>query len=190
MTQIEKQTDAIRAELEALLGDGDRGFRPYVKMDEGTPRNKWSQLDNSRQWDAFFLWDFGARNDEIAPAARAPPPLWRWCRRQSFPAGRLPLLLAPAPAYRHPASYRSTNTRAIIHLPLIVPTDAAFAWAARRANGEGEAFAFDDTIEHEAWNDSDELRAVLIFDVWNPHLSEVERDMLDRFYSVADCERL
>jgi aspartyl/asparaginyl beta-hydroxylase (cupin superfamily) len=36
---------------------------------------------------------------------------------------------------------------------------------------------FDDTIEHEAMNDSDELRVVLIFDVWNPLLTPAEREM-------------
>ena len=42
----------------------------------------------------------------------------------------------------------------------------------------GEALIFDDTIEHEAWNGSSELRAVLIFDVWNPHLNETERALV------------
>ena len=189
MTQIEKQTDAIRAELEALLGDGDRGFRPYVKMDEGTPRNKWSQLDNSRQWDAFFLWEFGTRNEENC--ARCPRTA---AALEMVPTSKLPGRSPSAffsllrPRTRIPPHTGVTNTRAIIHLPLIVPEGCGF-----RVGGEtrqwrvGEAFAFDDTIEHEAWNDSDELRAVLIFDVWNPHLSEVERDMLDRFYSVADA---
>ena len=37
---------------------------------------------------------------------------------------------------------------------------------------------FDDTIEHEAWNRSDSPRAVLIFDIWNPFLSEAERDFV------------
>jgi aspartate beta-hydroxylase len=37
---------------------------------------------------------------------------------------------------------------------------------------------FDDTIEHEAWNDSDAARAILIFDVWNPQLTPVERDLI------------
>ncbi|HEX8512726.1 MAG TPA: aspartyl/asparaginyl beta-hydroxylase domain-containing protein, partial [Allosphingosinicella sp.] len=44
---------------------------------------------------------------------------------------------------------------------------------------------FDDTIEHEAWNRSDQLRAILIFDVWNPYITEVERGLLRRFYQVA-----
>ena len=40
----------------------------------------------------------------------------------------------------------------------------------------GKAFVFDDTIEHEAWNDSDVPRAVLILDIWSPFVSKAERD--------------
>ena len=39
----------------------------------------------------------------------------------------------------------------------------------------GQVLAFDDTIEHTAWNDSDHLRVVLIFDVWHPLLTATER---------------
>ena len=42
----------------------------------------------------------------------------------------------------------------------------------------GQAWVFDDTIEHEAWNDSDELRAILIIDTWNPFLTAAERDLV------------
>jgi len=64
-------------------------------------------------------------------------------------------------------------------LPLIVPEGCWF-----RVGGEtrywrrGEAFLFDDTIEHEAMNPSDELRVVLIFDVWRPELEPVERQAI------------
>ena len=37
---------------------------------------------------------------------------------------------------------------------------------------------FDDSIEHEAWNLSSELRVVLIFDVWRPELSDRERTLI------------
>jgi aspartyl/asparaginyl beta-hydroxylase (cupin superfamily) len=50
----------------------------------------------------------------------------------------------------------------------------------------GEAMVFDDTIEHEAWNDSDELRAVLIFDIWNPALTADERDFISRTLASID----
>jgi aspartyl/asparaginyl beta-hydroxylase (cupin superfamily) len=42
----------------------------------------------------------------------------------------------------------------------------------------GEAWAFDDTIEHEAWNDASETRVIMIFDIWNPLLSAAERRMV------------
>jgi hypothetical protein len=37
---------------------------------------------------------------------------------------------------------------------------------------------FDDTIEHEAWNDSDVPRALLIFDTWHPALTRGERELI------------
>ena len=49
----------------------------------------------------------------------------------------------------------------------------------------GEILVFDDTIEHEARNDSDELRVVLIFDLWNPLLSVAERAMVQALVAAA-----
>jgi aspartyl/asparaginyl beta-hydroxylase (cupin superfamily) len=37
---------------------------------------------------------------------------------------------------------------------------------------------FDDTIEHDAWNDSDQIRIILIFDIWNPLLTSAEHDLV------------
>jgi aspartyl/asparaginyl beta-hydroxylase (cupin superfamily) len=69
-----------------------------------------------------------------------------------------------------------TNTRLTVHLPLIVPEDCSFrVGSERREWSAGRAWVFDDTIEHEAWNGSDAPRAILIFDIWNPYLSEAER---------------
>ncbi|MET0290762.1 MAG: aspartyl/asparaginyl beta-hydroxylase domain-containing protein [Steroidobacteraceae bacterium] len=69
-----------------------------------------------------------------------------------------------------------TNTRIVTHLPLIVPPDCALEVGGERHTWrKGEVVAFDDTYEHSAWNESPELRVVLIADLWNPHLTEVER---------------
>jgi len=35
---------------------------------------------------------------------------------------------------------------------------------------EGKCVVFDDSWEHEAWNDGDGTRVVLILDVWHPDL--------------------
>ncbi len=71
------------------------------------------------------------------------------------------------------------NTRLIVHLPLIVPPGCGFRVGAEQREWEpGKALIFDDTIEHEAWNDSDTLRAVLILDIWNPAVSVAERELV------------
>jgi aspartyl/asparaginyl beta-hydroxylase (cupin superfamily) len=42
----------------------------------------------------------------------------------------------------------------------------------------GELLIFDDTVEHAAWNNSNQLRVVLIFDVWHPLLSVAEQRLV------------
>ena len=76
----------------------------------------------------------------------------------------------------------------VVHLPLIVPPNCEYRVGFERRQWQvGQLLCFDDTIEHEARNDSDELRVVLIFDVWNPLLSAAERDMV-RGVSAATRE--
>jgi aspartyl/asparaginyl beta-hydroxylase (cupin superfamily) len=72
-----------------------------------------------------------------------------------------------------------TNTRAIVHVPLIVPPDCGFRVGSETREWiPGKAWVFDDTIEHEAWNQSEMPRAILIFDIWNPFLTLAERDRI------------
>ena len=79
-----------------------------------------------------------------------------------------------------------TNVRSIVHLPLIVPAGCTFRVGGEvRPWVEGEAFVFDDTIEHEARNPTDRDRAVLILDVWNPYLSDAERAMVCKMYEAT-----
>jgi aspartyl/asparaginyl beta-hydroxylase (cupin superfamily) len=73
-----------------------------------------------------------------------------------------------------------TNARLTVHLPLIVPPGGCWFRVGNETREwkEGEAWVFDDTIEHEAYNPTDQTRVILIFDVWNPHLSAVEREAI------------
>jgi aspartyl/asparaginyl beta-hydroxylase (cupin superfamily) len=186
---IEAKTDEIRAELEALLADGGAGFVPYIAMEPGTPANKWTPLDHTMDWGALHLWKDGTSN--AAACARAPKTA---AAIEALPLsdlpGRTPTVFFSLlkPGAHLPAHTGVSNVRAIIHLPLIVPKGCTFRVGGEtREWVEGQAWAFDDTIEHEAWNRSDQLRAILIFDVWNPHISEQERALLRRFYDVANA---
>ena len=187
LTKLEKATPVIRKELEAILAAADPGLSPYVAMPKGTPEGKWSGLDRSLDWSSLHLWREGKRIDEAC--ARAP----KTAAVERMPLARIPgrapaVFFSVLKAGAHiPPHTGVTNTRTIIHLPLIVPGDCEFRVGGEtREWREGEAFAFDDTIEHEAWNRSDKDRAVLILDCWNPHLSEAERKMIVRMFEAAD----
>jgi aspartate beta-hydroxylase len=189
--ELEAATATILAELEAILADPKAELTPYVSLPPGVPENKWTGLDKSLDWGAFHLWKEGERFDEAC--ARAPRTA---ALVQSLPLcnikGRSPnVFFSILKAGAHiPAHTGVTNVRSVVHLPLIVPEGCEF-----RVGGEtrlwvqGSAFAFDDTIEHEAWNRSDRDRAVLIIDAWNPYLSEHERAMVCRLYEAADVQR-
>ena len=186
--ELEAATGEILAELQAILTDRAQALEPYIAMAPGTPASKWSALDKSLDWGAFHLWKEGKRIDENcarAPQTAALAEALPLCRIE----GRAPaVFFSILKAGSHiPPHTGVTNVRSIVHLPLIVPLGCAF-----RVGGEtrewrkGEAFVFDDTIEHEAWNRSGEDRAVLIVDTWNPHLSEHERTMVCRLYEATD----
>jgi aspartyl/asparaginyl beta-hydroxylase (cupin superfamily) len=83
------------------------------------------------------------------------------------------------PRTRIPAHVGASNCRLVVHLPLIVPKGCSFRVGnSRREWMPGQAWVFDDTIEHEAANDSDQPRVVFIFDIWHPLLSDAERQMI------------
>ena len=52
---------------------------------------------------------------------------------------------------------------------------------------EGGAWAFDDTIEHEAWNGSASTRVILLFEIWRPELTEEERAMVTALFEAVDA---
>lgn len=186
--ELEAASGAIAEELKALIAQSDDLLRPYVKFDEGVPESQWSALDGSLDWGACFLWEYGKPN----------LPIIERCPQTAAVLERIPLARIPGrgpnaffsllkPHSRIPAHTGVTNVRAIVHLALDIPENCGFRVGNEtREWVEGKAFAFDDTIEHEAWNDSDKRRAILIIDAWNPHLTEKEREAVCTYIAAAD----
>jgi aspartyl/asparaginyl beta-hydroxylase (cupin superfamily) len=83
------------------------------------------------------------------------------------------------PKTRIPPHTGGSNVRLVTHVPLIVPESCGFRVGNdTREWVPGKAWVFDDTIDHEAWNMSEKLRVILMFDVWNPALTVPEREMV------------
>jgi aspartyl/asparaginyl beta-hydroxylase (cupin superfamily) len=151
--------------------------------------NQWGELNHSRRWSSYFLWRDGVRQDAACAA----------CPRTAALLDTLPLQRQPnfaptamfsalEPHTTIPPHTGSANTRLLVHLPLMVPGPARFRVGAETREWRvGEAWVFDDTIEHEAWNDADALRVILILDVWNPLLSEAERELVTAMMAAKNA---
>ena len=175
---LEAATNEIRAECEALIASDRAELAPYIQYEEHEALDQWRPLNNNFDWTAIHLWQNG---DRIAANADRCPQTEALLR--SFPqpeiSGASPnaMFSLLAPQTTIPPHVGVSNCRLVCHLPLVVPDNCWFrVGAERRKWSPGRAWVFDDTIEHEAHNGSDELRIVLIFDVWHPGLTPIERD--------------
>lgn len=184
---LEAKTEAIRAELERALESARGRFTPYIQIPAGVPVNQWQELNHSDRWNTLHLWRSGKpvpenleRCPETARALAALPmaDIDGLCPNAMFSA--------LAPKTHIPPHNGETNARVVAHLPLIVPEGCSYRVGFERRRWRvGETLIFDDTIEHEARNDSGELRVVLIFDLWNPLLAPEERELVRRLAAAA-----
>jgi aspartyl/asparaginyl beta-hydroxylase (cupin superfamily) len=176
---IEAETAAIRAELLQALGE-DHGFTPYMQYGEDQPLRQWAELNNSLRWSAFHLIEAG--RPHAGNAARCPRTMAALAGApQPDQPGRTPVAMFSllSPKTRIPPHCGVSNVRLVAHLPLVVPPGCGFRVGNDvREWEEGKAWVFDDTIEHEAWNNSEQLRAILMFDIWHPQLTGPERALV------------
>jgi aspartate beta-hydroxylase len=172
---LEAQTPAICAELEKLLPNSSGRERVFASA--ALEAQNLRGLDAPPTWNGYYFFRHGERRDVNCQACPATTRAL-----EALPLSRVrehgpEVLFSVFTAGTHLMPHRGvTNTRVVGHLPLIVPQDCAL-----KVGGEihewhtGRVVVFDDTYEHEAWNRSASTRVVLIFDVWNPYLTETER---------------
>jgi aspartyl/asparaginyl beta-hydroxylase (cupin superfamily) len=185
---VEAANDDIREELLAVMREPE-AFTPYVTGHANRPRSDQMGLLNNPAWSAFYLW----KNGDVVPenAARCPKTLHALRNaplaqvRYRSPSILFSLL---KPGAHIPPHNGLINTRLVCHLPVIVPGRCRFRVGNdERDWTEGKAWAFDDTIEHEAWNRSDRTRVILLFDVWRPELSDEERSLVIALFEAIDA---
>jgi aspartate beta-hydroxylase len=176
--ELEAASAMMQAEAQGALESAWGRFDAYIHRKPGEPVNQWAELNGNRAWSTLHLWRDGQRDDAacaLMPKTAALLDTLPLARQEGF--GPTAMVSVLQPRTRIPAHTGSTNSRLICHLPLVIPPGCGFRVGNfRREWRIGEAFVFDDSIEHEAWNDSDQMRTVFIFDVWNPLLSDAERE--------------
>ena len=187
LSEVEAATEAIRAELLPLMADPTL-FTPYVQDKDGRPSNQESELLNNPDWSACFLWKDGKA---VLPIAQRCPETLRALVNAplDYITNRSPSILFSVlrPGVRIPPHTGLLNTRLVCHLPLIVPSRCGFRVGNDVREWQvGKAWVFDDTIEHEAWNESNAARVILLFDIWRPELTNEERELLIAMIKAID----
>ena len=182
--EIEAMAEVMRAEVEAVLAE-DSGVVPYIERPTNRPARPHPLLEDSR-WSAFHLIKDGA---PVEANARRCPQTMAALAKAPIPAirGRSPMAMISIlqPGTHIPPHNGLLNTRLICHIPLVVPAGCRLRVGNETRTVEaGKALLFDDSIEHEAWNDGDAPRAVLLFEVWRPELSERERAALTAMFEA------
>ena len=191
LPEVEAATDEIRAELISVLDDevAAADLEPYMQRSDTEPLQQWTELNKSLRWSAYHFSIYGrhfAKHRERCPKTAAlldrmpQPDIQNRC-----PAALFSIL---EPHTHIPPHNGVANFRLLCHLPLILPGNCSFrVGSSVREWKMGEAMVFDDSIEHEARNDSDHRRAVMIFDIWHPYLSADERDYIRRSLTAIDA---
>ena len=189
LADLEAATVPMQQELATILREDQAGFAPYIHYEDHMPLDQWRELNHSPRWSAFHFYEKG---QPVAERCRRAPATMEVLAR--LPQAQVPLRSPSAlfsvlqPKTRIPPHTGVANFRLVVHLPLIVPPACGF-----RVGGEtrqwriGEAWVFDDTIEHEAWNDSDQTRIIFICDVWSPRLSAEERAAIGQVIAATDA---
>jgi len=184
---LEAATDDIRAELLEVMR-GEESFEPYLKSDPNRPWKPQDGMIDNPDWGAFYLWKNGELQAENA--ARCPKTMQAL---ENVPLARFPnrspsvLFSRLKPGARIPPHNGLANTRLICHLPLIVPPKCGFRVGNDvREWTEGKAWVFDDSINHEAWNGSDQTRVILLFDIQRPEMSEEENALVSALFAAVD----
>lgn len=185
--KLEAATPEIREEVARVLAD-NIGLQPYIHSREQGKAAKYNPLLDDTDWSAFFLIKNGQFIEENV---RQCPATMKALEGVPFPNvnGRDPMALFSVlrPGTRIAPHHGFLNTRLICHLPLIVPDNCGIRVGNdTRQWEEGKVMVFDDSIEHEAWNNSDKTRAVLIFDIWRPELTEIERQQIRQLLESLD----
>jgi aspartyl/asparaginyl beta-hydroxylase (cupin superfamily) len=161
IAEVERDWMAIRKELDALLVRREE-IPNFQDLSE-----KQKVLTEGEQWKTFFLYGYGVEARENC--ARCPETV-RILKR--IPGMKTAMFSILAPQKHIPPHRGMWKGMLRYHLGLIVPGPKGSCRIRVdqdvRTWEEGKSLVFDDSHEHEVWNDSDSYRVVLFVDVVRP----------------------
>jgi tetratricopeptide (TPR) repeat protein len=182
---LELRYPDIRSEILAGLNVATDG-RPYLTHRHRLEGKLWEPLVNKMSWASVHLYQNGVANEQVVHKfphtleALTGVPL---ATTDGKPSEVFISVLAPHT--RIPDHFGVSSAILTAHLPIDVPPDCGLQVHEEiRVPEAGKLMVFDDTWEHSAWNNSDQPRVVLIFELWHPALSEPEKSAISRSFQA------
>jgi aspartyl/asparaginyl beta-hydroxylase (cupin superfamily) len=162
--RLEAEWQLIRAELDQVLLDRD-----HLPNFQDISTDQITITDDDR-WKTYFFYGYGFRSDancECCPETD---------RLVSQIPGMKTAFFSILSPHKHIGEHRGPYKGVLrYHLGLKIPQPQDGQLGCRIRVGdeirpwkEGESLIFDDTYEHEAWNDTDDVRVVLFVDFVRP----------------------
>ncbi|XP_063781303.1 aspartyl/asparaginyl beta-hydroxylase [Pseudophryne corroboree] len=166
---LEANWKIIRDEALAVMDDA-KGL--FVPEDEN--------LRETGDWSQYTLWQQGRKNDKSCNAApRTCGVLDRFPESTGCRRGQIKYSIMHPGTHVWPHT-GPTNCRLRMHLGLVIPRHGCRIRCANdtRTWEEGKVLIFDDSFEHEVWQEADSFRLIFIVDVWHPELTQQQRRTL------------
>uniref|UniRef100_H0WVG2 Aspartate beta-hydroxylase n=2 Tax=Otolemur garnettii TaxID=30611 RepID=H0WVG2_OTOGA len=166
---LERHWKLIRDEGLAVM---DKAKGLFLPEDEN--------LREKGDWSQFTLWQQGRKNENACKGAPKTCnllekfPETTGCRRGQI---KYSIMHPGTHVWPHTGP---TNCRLRMHLGLVIPKEGCKIRCANETKSweEGKVLIFDDSFEHEVWQDASSFRLIFIVDVWHPELTAQQRRSL------------
>ncbi|XP_074879450.1 aspartyl/asparaginyl beta-hydroxylase isoform X2 [Buteo buteo] len=166
---LEKNWKLIRDEGLAVM---DKKRNLFLPEDEN--------LREKGDWSQFTLWQQGRKNENACKSVpKTCALLERFPEATGCRRGQIKYSIMHPGTHVWPHT-GPTNCRLRMHLGLVIPKEGCRIRCAQenRTWEEGKVLIFDDSFEHEVWQDAENYRLIFIVDVWHPELTAQQRRTL------------
>ena len=139
-----------------------------------------NELANSTDWMAIDLFNSGQLNSEVAALFPTTLEVLKSIPTYNLEQNPFEVFFSFLQANQSiPSHFGQSNHALTVHLPLDIPDDCYLQVASQKQNWrEGELLIFDDSFLHSAHNNSNKTRVVLIFSIWHPDLTAIEKETI------------
>lgn len=166
---LERNWKTIREEALAVMDQNTGSFIPEEE-----------NLREKGEWGQYTIWQQGKKvGNSCQGVPKTCSLLERYPEATGCKRGQIKFSVMQPGTHVWPHT-GPTNCRLRMHLGLVIPKQGCRIRCTNQTREweEGKVLIFDDSFEHEVWQDADSYRLIFIVDVWHPELTAYQRQTL------------